>query len=166
MAIAVDVSQLLSHPRRRGIAQAVLDAPRSIGEIAEVLETKDGAIRTIVENLERDGLLAKSDRPGKKVGTTTAQYQVDHADAAAVLARDRPPAIAWAVRTRDPHLSLMVGLRSDSAPDERDALLLNLRYAGVECVRLHIGEIFAPTALFEYAHKLAARTVPALPPAS
>jgi hypothetical protein len=73
------------------------------------------------------------------------------AAAAATLARTRPSSIAWAVRTRDPQLSLMIGLRRDSAPQDRDALLVALRNGGVDCARLYIGESFLPPALFEYA---------------
>lgn len=196
MAVTADVSRLLSRGRRLDIARVVLDAPLTVGEIAELLETQDGAIRTTVEWLAREGLLVASGRPGRRAGVTALEYRVapQHVpgvrerclaggalvleedsevllvpltglDAAArVLARGRTDAIAWAVRTRDPQLSLMIGLRRDSRPEERDGLLLELREDGVECGRLHVGETFLPSGLVQYAQALATGRRRALPP--
>ncbi len=54
------------------------------------------------------------------------------ASAARYLQEENPGVIAWAVRTRDPQLSLMIGLRRDSEPQSRDALLIRLTDAGIE----------------------------------
>jgi len=193
-----DVPRLLSHPRRLAIARATLDNPLTIREIADRLDTKDGAIRTTVERLAREGLLVRSERSGRRTGMTAAEYQVapihvpavrERADdrgkpsleendevllvplaglavAARVLSRGRPAAVAWAVRTRDSQLSLMIGLRRNSLPEERDGLLLELRNDGVECGRLHVGESFLPTELFEYADGLTSASCRALPPSA
>jgi DNA-binding transcriptional ArsR family regulator len=195
MAMTADVARLLAHPRRRDIASVTLDAPLTVGEIADRLHTKDGAIRTTVETLVRDGLLAKSERPGLGARRGAAEYRVtpehvvavrEHcraveeptledgaevlliplaglAAAARVLARERPSVVAWAVRTRDPQLSMMLGLHRDAPPDTRDALLLALRDDGVDCARLHVGETFTPSVLFEYAGKLATERRRVLP---
>src|SRR5215210_2363412 len=139
MAVATDVPHLLEHAGRRAIACAALDGPLTIGEIADRLDTADGAIRTTVERLARVGLLSRSERTARRGGLSVVAYQVsaEHLDvvreqcreaegpvleengevllipfaglaaAAGVLARARPSALAWAVRTRDPQLSLM-----------------------------------------------------------
>jgi len=83
--------------------------------------------------------------------------------AATVLARGRPPVVGWAVRTPDPQLSLIIGLRLESPPEERDALLLALRESGADCGRVYVGEAFSPPALFGYAEALTAGARPALP---
>ena len=87
------------------------------------------------------------------------------ASAARYLADENPAVIAWGVRTRDPQLSLMIGLRSDSKPQDRDALLIRLTDAGIETRRLYVGESFSPEELFAYAAALEAgtRSVGSLP---
>jgi predicted ArsR family transcriptional regulator len=198
MAMAADVLALLDHERRRSIACAALDAPVTIGEIADRLDLADGAIRSTVERLARDGLLSRSDQAGRRPGTTVAAYQVAAAyaeqvrercrpldaatldadrevvlvplaalrAAAVVLTASRPRVVGWAVRTRDPQLSLMLGLRREATPEERDAFVLQLREAGADCGRLFVGESFAPDALFSYAAALAQDEPPALPAGS
>lgn len=186
MVMASDVPRLISHPRRRAIACATLDEALTIGEIAEQLGTKDGAIRSMVQNLFHDGLLIRSERPSRRKGMSAAEYRVDPAYATAVRAgcagasvplleenaeivllplsglaaaagvvtSRRPEVIAWAVRTPDPQLSVILGLRRESPPDERDALLLALRDAGVDCARVHLGETFGPAEFLTYAGRL------------
>ncbi len=83
--------------------------------------------------------------------------------AAGVLAREKPEVIRWAARTRDPQISLMLGLRPGSPPAGRDRLFLALRDQGVDCVRVHVGEPLTPGALFEYATDLLAGDARSLP---
>jgi hypothetical protein len=87
------------------------------------------------------------------------------ASAARYLAEENPGVITWAVRTRDPQLSLMIGLRRDSEPQNRDALLIRLTDAGIETRRLYVGESFSPAELFRYAAALEVdtRSVGSLP---
>lgn len=197
MAVASDVLDLLGHDRRRSIACAALHEALTVGEIADRLNTVDGAIRSVVKHLGDEGILVASERPGRRPGSSATAYVVapayaervrqlceteerpgfnegdevvlipmtSLASAARLLAKEEPRVIAWAVRTRDPQLSLVIGLRGDSEPQDRDALVIRLTAAGIEARRLYIGESFSPAELFRYAADLEAdtRSVGALP---
>jgi transposase-like protein len=76
MAVDSDVSALLRGERRRQIARTVLDDHATIGEIARRIGVTDGAIRSVVERMVRDGLLTASQRPGRRGNPIAWTYQV------------------------------------------------------------------------------------------
>jgi hypothetical protein len=84
MVMRADVTGLLEHPRRRAIACAALSEPATVGGIAAAIGTSDGAIRSMVERLERDGLLEGTDRPTGRGRNTARVFVVADAHRSAV----------------------------------------------------------------------------------